>query len=105
MAWLMLIIAGLLEIVWALSLRSTEGFTRLWPSVLTITAMALSFLLLARAFRQIPPGVGYAVWVGIGAVGVALLSPLVLREPALGWKQLACVGLIVLGVVGLKVVK
>jgi quaternary ammonium compound-resistance protein SugE len=102
MAWGLLVIAGLLEVVWALALRSTQGFTRLWPSVLTIVAMGLSFYLLARSLRTISPGVGYAVWVGIGAVGVALLSPSVLREPALSWRQLVCVGLIVLGIAGLK---
>jgi quaternary ammonium compound-resistance protein SugE len=101
--WVLLIIAGLLEVVWALSLRSTQGFTRLWPSVLTLSAMALSFWLLARAMRDLSPGVAYAVWVGIGAVGVALLAPWVLKEP-LTLRQVACVLVIAAGIVGLKLV-
>lgn len=103
MPWLLLILAGLLEIVWATALRSTNGWTRLWPSVLTGAAMLASFFLLARAMKSIPPATAYAVWVGIGAVGVALLSPWVFKQP-LNLKQLACILVIAGGIIALKVV-
>ncbi len=99
--WIMLLIAAGLEIVWAVGLKYTEGFTRLWPSVGTILAMAASMYLLARAAEGLPIGTAYAVWTGIGAVGTALVGMLVLNESR-DWVRLACIGLIVLGVVGLK---
>jgi quaternary ammonium compound-resistance protein SugE len=102
MAWFLLTIAGLLEIVWAVGLKYTQGFTRLWPSIGTILAMIASMVLLAWALRTIPVGTGYAVWTGIGAVGAAILGMVLFgesREPM----RLACIGLIVLGIVGLKV--
>ncbi|MFM9958372.1 MAG: DMT family transporter [Phycisphaerales bacterium] len=99
--WLTLALAGVLEIVWASTLKHTHGFTRLWPSVLTLTTMALSFWLLSRAMKVLPAGTSYAVWVGIGAAGTALLAPWAAKEP-LRAAQLACIALIILGVIGLK---
>ncbi len=101
MAWVYLVLAGLLEVVWAMGLKYSEGFSRPWPSALTVVAMVASFWLLATALKQIPLGTGYAVWVGIGAVGTALLGMLVLKEPATV-ARLACIGLIVAGIAGLK---
>ena len=101
MAWVYLVLAGVLEVVWAMGLKYSEGFSRLWPSVVTVVAMVASFWLLATALKQIPLGTGYAVWVGIGAVGTALLGMLVLKEPATV-ARLVCIGLIVAGIVGLK---
>ncbi len=101
--WVILVLAGLLEIVWASTLKSTDGFTRLWPSVLTIGAMAVSFWLLSKAMKVLPAGASYAVWVGIGAAGTALLGPWVAKEP-LRAAHLLFIGLIVAGVVGLKMV-
>ena len=99
--WIMLLVAAGLEIVWAVGLKYTEGFTRLWPSVGTILAMAASMYLLARAAEGLPIGTAYAVWTGIGAVGTAVVGMLVLNEPRDG-ARLACIGLIILGIVGLK---
>ena len=101
MAWILLFIAGLLEVVWALSLKYSDGFTRLVPSVVTIIAAAASFWLLAAALRHLPAGTAYAVWTGIGAIGVAMLGIVLLGESA-SPARLACIGLIVAGVVGLK---
>ncbi|MFN8767458.1 MAG: DMT family transporter, partial [Lysobacteraceae bacterium] len=81
LAWLWLLAAGLLEIVWAVGLKYSEGFSRLGPSAITIAAMAASFWCLARALREIPLGTGYAVWVGIGAVGTAIAGVLLFSEP------------------------
>jgi quaternary ammonium compound-resistance protein SugE len=99
--WTLLLIAGLLEVGWAVGLKQTVGFTRFWPSLWTIAAMVLSMALLARALRDIPVGTGYAVWTGIGAVGTAIVGILLLNEPR-DLLRLACIGLIVLGIVGLK---
>lgn len=99
--WMLLFAAAALEIVWAIGLKYTHGFTRLWPSVGTIAAMAASFWLLAQATRTLPIGTAYAVWTGIGAVGTALLGMFVLKEPASA-ARLACIALIVAGVGGLK---
>ncbi len=99
--WLLLVIAGLLEIVWAIGLKYTDGFTRLWPSVGTVSAMALSMLLLGLALRSLPVGTGYAVWVGIGAVGTAILGIVLLGETASA-ARLISIGLIVAGIIGLK---
>jgi quaternary ammonium compound-resistance protein SugE len=100
-AWMLLVVAGLFEVGWAVGLKYTDGFTRLWPSVATVAAMVASVLLLAQALKVIPLGTGYAVWTGIGAVGTAMLGMLLLgesREPV----RLACIALIVAGIVGLK---
>ncbi|HYE52935.1 MAG TPA: quaternary ammonium compound efflux SMR transporter SugE [Azospirillaceae bacterium] len=101
MAWVMLVVAGLLEVVWAIGLKYTEGFTRLWPSVWTVAGMVGSFWLLSAALKTIPVGTGYAVWVGIGAVGTAIAGMTVLGEPA-GVARILCILLIVAGIVGLK---
>ena len=101
MAWFLLVLAGVLEIVWAIGLKHTEGFTKLWPSVVTIAAMVASFWLLAQAVRTIPIGTGYAMWTGIGAAGTAILGMAWYGEPATA-ARLACLLAIVLGIVGLK---
>ncbi|MCE2943794.1 MAG: DMT family transporter [Lysobacteraceae bacterium] len=101
LAWLWLLAAGLLEIVWAVGLKYSEGFSRLGPSAITIAAMAASFWCLARALREIPLGTGYAVWVGIGAVGTAIAGVLLFSEPVT-WPRAFCVGLILAGIIGLK---
>ncbi len=103
MAWLLLFVAGLFEIGWAIGLKYTEGFSRLWPTVFTVAAMAASIVLLGLALRSLPVGTGYAVWVGIGATGTAILGIILFdesREPL----RLVCLGLIVAGVIGLKLV-
>lgn len=101
MAWTQLILAGLLEIVWAIGLKYTDGFTRLWPSVVTLVAMCLSFSLLSNAIKHIPIGTAYAVWTGIGAVGVAIVGMILLGEPR-SLLRFGCILIIVLGIVGLK---
>lgn len=101
MAWLMLIVAGLLEIVWAIGLKYTEGFTKPLASVVTLTAMVLSLGLLGLAMKTLPAGTAYAVWVGIGAVGTAILGIVLLGEP-LNALRAASLVLIVAGIVGLK---
>ncbi len=101
MAWLILVLAGLFEIGWAIGLKYTEGFTRLWPSLGTAAAMVASVLLLGVALKSLPVGTGYAVWTGIGTVGTALLGIVLLGESAAAMR-LVCIGLIVAGIVGLK---
>ncbi|MFY9686513.1 MAG: SMR family transporter, partial [Pseudolabrys sp.] len=100
-AWFYLLVAAGLEIVWAVGLKSTVGFTRLWPSVGVGTAMVASMVLLALAARSLPIGTAYAVWTGIGAVGTAVLGIILFSEPATV-SRLACIGLIVCGIAGLK---
>ena len=101
MAWSLLIGAGLLEVVWALALERSAGFTRLWPSLIGITSAAASFTMLALALKQLPLGTAYTVWVGLGAVGVVLVGIVLLGESASA-TRLLCLGLIVTGVIGLK---
>jgi quaternary ammonium compound-resistance protein SugE len=103
MAWIALFVAGLLEIAWAIGLKYTEGFTRPGPSTLTIAAMAASVALLGWAMKTLPVGTAYAVWTGIGAAGTVLFGIVLFGEPATV-VRLACVGLIVAGIVGLKLV-
>jgi quaternary ammonium compound-resistance protein SugE len=103
MAWLLLLIAGLLEVGWAVGLKYTEGFSRLVPSVLTLVSMAASVGMLGLALKTLPIGTAYAVWTGIGAVGTAILGIALFGDPA-GVARLACIGLIVAGIVGLKLV-
>ncbi len=101
MAWVLLLVAGLLEVGWAIGLKYTEGFTRLWPSVFTLTAMTASVVLLGIAMKSLPVGTSYAIWVGVGAVGTAILGIVLFGESAnLG--RLLSLGLIVAGIVGLK---
>lgn len=101
-AWTMLFVAGLLEIGWAIGLKYTEGFTRLTPSVLTIASMIGSVILLGLSLKSLQVGTAYAVWTGIGTVGTALLGIVLLGEPATA-VRLACIGLIVAGIAGLKI--
>jgi quaternary ammonium compound-resistance protein SugE len=101
MAWLLLIVAGILEAGWAIGLKYTEGFTRLWPSLLTASAIAVSMILLSFAARTIPIGTAYAVWVGIGASGAAVLGMLLLGEPV-SPSRVAFLALLVASIVGLK---
>ena len=101
MPWILLFIAGLLEVGWAIGLKYTEGFTRLWPSVGTLAAMTFSVVLLGLAMRTLPVGTAYAVWTGIGAVGTVILGIVLFAEPATA-ARLGCVGLIVAGIIGLK---
>ena len=103
MAWLLLLIAGLLEVGWAIGLKYTEGFTRLVPSLLTLLSMAASVGMLGLALMTLPIGTAYAVWTGIGAVGTAILGIMLFGDPA-GFARIACIGLIVGGIVGLKLV-
>jgi len=101
--WLLLIIAGLFEIGWAIGLKYTEGFSRLWPTLGTVAAMVVSLALLGLALRSLPVGTAYAVWTGVGTVGTAVLGIMLLGESA-NPMRLACIGLIVAGIVGLKLV-
>ena len=103
MAWVFLFLAGLLECGWAIGLKYTVGFTRLWPSVLTLAAMVVSFGLLSISLKSIPVGTAYAVWTGIGAVGVAILGIFLFNEPR-DIARLVCILLIVTGLIGLRVV-
>jgi quaternary ammonium compound-resistance protein SugE len=103
MAWLVLVVAGLFEVVWAIGLKYTDGFTRLWPSAVTLAAMIVSVVLLAIAMRSLPVGTAYAVWTGIGAVGTVILGIVLFAEPVTA-ARIACIALIVAGIVGLKLV-
>jgi Membrane transporters of cations and cationic drugs len=103
MPWIYLLLAGLFEIGFALGLKYSEGFTRLWPSVATVIAAGISLWLLTQALRTIPVGTGYAIWTGIGALGVAVLGIFLFGDSA-SPARLACIALIVSGVVGLKLV-
>ncbi len=103
MAWIHLLLAGVFEIGFAIGLKYTQGFTRLWPSVATVVAAAISLWLLTQALRTIPIGTAYAVWTGIGAVGVATLGIVLFSESA-SPARLGCIALIIAGVVGLKLV-
>lgn len=101
MPWLHLIIAGLLEVAWAIGLKHTDGWLRLWPSVITALLMIASFFFLSLALRSLPLGTAYAIWTGIGAVGTALIGIFVFGEPRTA-ARLVCIVLIVAGIVGLK---
>jgi quaternary ammonium compound-resistance protein SugE len=104
MAWLYVFIAGVFETVWAIGMKYSDGFSRLWPSVLTIAAMLISFVLLSYAMKTLPVGTTYAVWTGIGAAGTALMGMLLFgesREAA----RLVCIGLIIAGILGLRLVE
>lgn len=103
MEWVYLVVAGLFEVGWAIGLKYSEGFSRPVPSIATIIGMIISFGLLSLALRTLPVGTAYAIWTGIGAVGTAVLGMLLFREPA-DAARLVCIGLIVAGVVGLRLV-
>ncbi|MFI8940519.1 DMT family transporter [Streptomyces syringium] len=102
MAWILLAVAGLLEVGWSIGMKFTEGFTRLWPSVFTVAGIAASMLLLAQAAKTLPIGTAYGVWVGIGAAGAAVLGMVVLGEPATA-ARIFFIVLLLVAVVGLKV--
>ena len=102
MAWLILIIAGLFEVGWAIGLKFTEGFTRLWPSVLTVLAMVISLWLLGIAMKTLPVGTAYGVWVGVGVIGTVIMGIIVFDEPVNAVRVLS-LALITAGIVGLKV--
>ncbi len=101
MAWIILVIAGLLEVCWAIGLKYTEGFTRLWPTVGTVLAMVLSIWLLGIAMKSLPVGTAYSVWVGVGAVGTVILGIVLFGEPANAARVIS-VALIIAGIIGLK---
>lgn len=101
MAWVILFVAGICEIGWAVGLKYTEGFTRLWPTVFTGVSLVTSMALLGMAMKTLPLGTAYAVWTGIGAVGTVILGIVLFKEPATV-ARLLCVGLIVSGILGLK---
>ena len=101
MPWLILTLAGLFEIGWAIGLKYTDGFTKLWPTVGTVVSMAISLGLLGIAMKSLPVGTAYAVWVGVGAVGTAILGIVLLGEPANAGRMIS-LGLIIAGIIGLK---
>ncbi|MGE3146765.1 MAG: quaternary ammonium compound efflux SMR transporter SugE, partial [Pseudorhodoplanes sp.] len=103
MAWIILFVAGLFEVGWAIGLKYTDGFTRLWPSVWTVFAMIVSIVLLGLSLKTLPVGTAYAVWTGIGAVGTVILGIALFSEPATA-ARLGCIALILAGSVGLKAV-
>lgn len=103
MAWILLLLAGLFEVAWAIGLKYTEGFTRLLPSAATIVAMVISVGLLAMAVKTLPLSTAYAIWTGIGAVGAVILGIVLFHESA-SPARLACLALIIVGIVGLKIV-
>jgi quaternary ammonium compound-resistance protein SugE len=101
MDWLLLMVAGVFEVIWAVTMKASDGFTRLWPSVGTVAAMAVSVVLLAQALKSIPVGTGYAVWTGIGAAGTALMGMWLFGESR-DAVRLLCIAVIVGGILGLK---
>jgi quaternary ammonium compound-resistance protein SugE len=103
LAWLYLLVAGVFEVVWALGMKYTDGFTKILPSILTVAAMAVSVVFLSLAVKTLPLGTGYAVWTGIGTVGTAIFGILLFGEPATA-ARLGCMLLIVAGIIGLKLV-
>lgn len=103
MKWLMLIVAGLLEMGWAIGLKYSEGFTKLIPSIFTIVGMIASFYFLSLALKSLPLGTAYAIWTGIGTVGTVTLGIILFKEP-IDITRLICIGFIVVGIIGLKVV-
>ncbi len=101
MAWTLIVVAGFFEIVWATLLKFTDGFTRLWPSIGTVLAMGISMVCMSFALRTIPMGTAYVVWTGIGAVGTVILGIVLFHEPR-NVVRLLCIGMIIAGIVGLK---
>ena len=103
MVWVVLLIAGMFETIWAVGLKYTDGFTRLWPTVGTLAAMAVSVILLSQTMRTLPMGTAYAIWTGIGAVGAVILGIVLFGDPVT-LPRMVCLGFIVCGIVGLKLV-
>ncbi|WP_341896205.1 quaternary ammonium compound efflux SMR transporter SugE [Ferrovibrio terrae] len=103
MAWIILFFAGLAEVGWAVGLKYTDGFTRLWPTLATVSAMVVSLFLLGLALKTLPLGTAYAIWTGIGTIGTVVLGIVLFGESA-ALLRLACIGLIVAGIIGLKLV-
>lgn len=103
MAWIILLFAGLAEVGWAVGLKYTDGFTRLWPTVGTVSAMVVSLFLLGLALKTLPLGTAYAIWTGIGTIGTVVLGIVLFGESA-ALLRLACIGMIVAGIIGLKLV-
>ncbi len=101
MAWIILVLAGIFEVAWALALKYSEGFTKLIPGVITVVAMAISVYLLGVALKSLPIGTAYAIWTGIGTIGTVILGIFIFKEPAT-FMRLACISLIVIGILGLK---
>ncbi len=101
MAWIVLFVAGLFEVGWAIGLKYADGFTKLWPSLWTLASMAISVVLLAYAVKTLPIGTGYAVWTGIGTLGTAILGIVLFAEPVTALR-IVCIGLVVAGILGLK---
>ena len=101
MAWFYLLLAGLFEIIWAVGLKYTQGFTKLYPTIITLAAMPVSFLLLSQSLKTLPIGTAYAIWTGIGAVGTVIYGLFFLGEPAT-FMRLVCIGLIIVAIIGLK---
>ncbi len=101
MAWIYLLIAGILEIGWAIGIKYSDGFTKLFPSIVTVVMMILSFIFLSQALKSIPIGTGYAIWTGIGAVGTAILGIILFNEPR-DFGRIFCILLIISGLIGLK---
>jgi quaternary ammonium compound-resistance protein SugE len=101
MAWVYLVVAGLFEICWAIGLKYTDGWTRLWPTVFTVLTTMASFYFLAQAVRTLPIGTAYAIWTGIGAIGTAILGIILFSESASA-TRIACIAIIIVGIVGLK---
>lgn len=101
MAWFYLLLAGLFEVVWAIELKYTQGFTKLYPTIITLVAMLISFLLLSQSLKTLPIGTAYTVWTGIGAVGTVIYGVFFLGEPAT-LIRLLCIGLIIVAIIGLK---
>ncbi|NLT46939.1 MAG: quaternary ammonium compound efflux SMR transporter SugE [Clostridiales bacterium] len=102
MKWILLIIAGLLEVFWAIGLKYSEGFTKLLPSFFTVIGMIASFYFLSLALRDLPLGTAYAIWTGIGAVGTVVMGIILFKEPA-DFMRLICIGVILIGIIGLKI--
>ena len=102
MSWFILFIAGLFEVVWAVGIKYTEGWTKLWPAVFTVLAMIASFYLLSVALKTIPMGTAYAVWTGVGIIGTAIFGIIYFKEPT-DILRMVCILLIISGIVGLRV--
>jgi quaternary ammonium compound-resistance protein SugE len=102
MSWFILFIAGLFEVIWAIGIKYTEGWTKLWPSVFTVLAMIASFYLLSMALKTIPMGTAYAIWTGVGIIGTAIFGIIYFKEPT-DILRMVCILLIIIGIIGLRI--